>query len=702
MKIAADGLEDLVKVGLVYEVNKVHKFSHQTYGEFGFNKFLDRNFDDEDCAKFIVEVVLVDPSYRIIRSFLNFWILTKLEQKTFEIYRKKLLSSSTGSKGKTPLHVAGEEGNENIFWFLYSSLASKTQEFENKKKEIENFLLKFSNASLKCYSALAKYFQNCTDSFDVLTKIENDFGIDFVRKIFEFGNRDEEIKLLHAISESGRNVLKVLKFLRETFSGDSKFLGEVFLSRGRLGQSFLHVAFGKLKNETLSSLLDELNEWKKMSFFGELILMGSRFVGVFLPSYASSRHFDNEFFFSFLHKFKLLLDDETLKAFFLVVGFFSRTLLHWFCDLAKNFNLLGTLEWINRELGKDFLIELILTRDRKDRTIFHIYTESKNQPNSGAQLLDILKFFKEKLKLENEFLLKEILFSVDRRGVFLDIFSMFQDVDLIFNIFDFLTKDLGLSVESLKSYLNEMKYFLFSISQIEEKSARDRIVEFFEEKFQIPFYSDDFYSVQILHEICEVNSEYYTEKILNYFNFVEENDLEFLKSYISGKNSENQRILVHFHQNYSNLTEVFEWLEKFKNDKEFLENFLMQVDENGDSFLHVVLRKCDGGDVDDFFTKTFKFLIRNFDKSFVQNFLLIQNKRQENCLNLFCQGVKYEWKIPKILNLLSKDFQNDREFFTKLLNEELKKNEKVREWIKKNSSFTEKELKVENPNENSD
>jgi hypothetical protein len=65
--------------------------------------------------------------------------------------------------------------------------------------------------------------------------------------------------------------------------------------------------------------------------------------------------------------------------------------------------------------------------------------------------------------------------------------------------------------------------------------------------------------------------------------------------------------------------------------------------------------------------------------------LLIQNKRQENCLNLFFQRV--EWIIPRILDLLSKDFQNDQEFFTKFLNEELKKNEEVREWIKNNLDF---------------
>jgi hypothetical protein len=264
---------------------------------------------------------------------------------------------------------------------------------------------------------------------------------------------------------------------------------------------------------------------------------------------------------------------------------------------------------------------------------------------------------------------------------------MFQDVDLLFNIFDFLTKDLGISVESLKTYLKEIKgYFLFSISQIEEES-RVRIVELFEEKFQIQFYSDDFYSAEILHKICENHSKYDVKTVLKYLNFVEEkNNFEHLKNYISGKNSESQTILVHFHHYDSDLAKVFEWLEeKFENEKKILKNFLMQVDENGDSFLNVVLRKCFDFQVDRFFTETFEFLIRNFDKSFVQNFLLIQNKRQENCLNLICQ--RDDWRIPEILDLLSEVFQNGQEFFTKLLNEELKKNKKVRKWTKNNLNF---------------
>jgi hypothetical protein len=321
-----------------------------------------------------------------------------------------------------------------------------------------------------------------------------------------------------------------------------------------------------------------------------------------------------------------------------------------------------------------------------NQTIFHIFTESEQQPDSGAQLLKILKFFKEKLKLENEFLLNEILFSDDRKGrrVFSNLLSSIQK-DFFSNFFDFLQNDLVLSDESLKNHSISSEFLMFSIAQNEEES-RDRIVKFFEEKFQTSFFSINFYSAEILHKICENYSRDDTEKILNYFDFVEEkNEFEFLKNYISGKNSKGQTILVHFYHYDFRLIKVLEWLEKkFRNDK----NFLMQVDENGDSFLHVLLRKCDYWRfVDRFFTETFEFLIRNFDKSFVQNFLLIQNKRQENCLNLFCQRVINDKEISETLDLLSKDFQNDREFFTKLLNEELKKNEKVKKWIRKNLDF---------------
>jgi hypothetical protein len=252
-KIDEDELEDLVKIGLMYQVGKDFKFSHQTYGEFGFNKFLSNNFDDEDCAKFISEVVLVDESYKIIRSFVNSWIAEKIDGKTCAMYQKKLLESSVeGRRRETRLHLAGKEGNKNIFWFLYSAFAAKTESFENKKPEIENYLLQLDMN----YTAFVYYFQNSDDSFDLLKAIQRDFGSDFVKKLFTLEMNYRQ-KLLHVIrkNDSG-NVSKLFKFLCENFSNDPEFLKQVFLSKDCFGRSFLHYAFRILKNERLLELLD--------------------------------------------------------------------------------------------------------------------------------------------------------------------------------------------------------------------------------------------------------------------------------------------------------------------------------------------------------------------------------------------------------------------------------------------------------------
>jgi hypothetical protein len=119
-KFDEEQLEDLTRVGLIYEVDQEMKFVHQTYGDFGFNNYLKGHFDDEDCSEFIDQVVLVDDSYQIIRSFMDCWILEKMNETTLENYGKYLLNVKDAKR--TPFHVAGREGNEKIIAFLYRSL----------------------------------------------------------------------------------------------------------------------------------------------------------------------------------------------------------------------------------------------------------------------------------------------------------------------------------------------------------------------------------------------------------------------------------------------------------------------------------------------------------------------------------------------------------------------------------------------------
>jgi hypothetical protein len=126
-----------------------------------------------------------------------------------------------------------------------------------------------------------------------------------------------------------------------------------------------------------------------------------------------------------------------------------------------------------------------------------------------------------------------------------------------------------------------------------------------------------------------------------------------------------------------------EWLRaKFQNDKEFLEKLLMNVDENGDTFLTFACHKFYWlSDFEKFFTETHKFLMESFGKIFLKNFLLIENQKGENFLKKICNEYDENW-IIKILNLLLKDFQNDLSFLQKLINEKLRENKRVKRWMK--------------------
>jgi hypothetical protein len=337
------------------------------------------------------------------------------------------------------------------------------------------------------------------------------------------------------------------------------------------------------------------------------------------------------------------------------------------------------LEWVARELGKEVLTELILLRDKWDQTIFHRFTSPSNDKQSkcGSKLLSILGFLKNDLKFEDEILIDKILFKNDKNdeNVFINLFKKTQEKGFYLIFFEFLANELNLSDESLKKILIQTK-FLYRIAQIKEKENRAVILNAFHSKFGKTF-------LQIFHRCCE---KYSTEYIVNFLNLVaEQNNLEFLKNFVSGKNSKKQTILLYFHHYPSNLFNMLEWLgTKFENDENFLQSFLLQVDENSDSFLNFVLKKCyNDGWMTNFFAVTFNFLLRNFDKVFVKEILLLENKKGKNFLNIICERSKRRDRhVTSVLDTLFRNFQNDQDFFTKLINEKSKKNREVKDFMK--------------------
>jgi hypothetical protein len=187
--------------------------------------------------------------------------------------------------------------------------------------------------------------------------------------------------LLHEISHNdSEHILKVLGFLSQEFSGDPRFLKEVILSQDNEGKSFLFDAFECLKSEVLVKLLEELKRSELSERkFKKLFLMKSLYgSGVFLSNYAESKYFDNGSILQCLKQLQVLCDEETLKEFFLVVNEHSRALLHEFCMLAKDFNILQTLKWVTKELGQVFLLKLISLQVGWDKTIFHYFLSSSH------------------------------------------------------------------------------------------------------------------------------------------------------------------------------------------------------------------------------------------------------------------------------------------------------------------------------------
>jgi hypothetical protein len=660
-------LEVLRQVGLIRQERKFY----ETFGEWCLNRFLDDHFNDEDCSKFIVEVVLEEESYKIIRFFMNFWILKKESQECFRTYQKRLLDCSEYKIKTTPLHIAGREGNANIFWFLYLSL-TKGGSFQDKKGEIEEYLMKRQKYD---YTAFVNYFCNCHDTFNILDNIKISFGIDFMKKIFSIEFQGCKEKFLLATCQSDKNLLKILKFLRENFTNHLIFLRQVYLSTDQNRRNFLHYALSVFKNENLGGLFEELHLIKfslGADFIVELILSNEYGKDIVLW-YSKSKHFDNEYFVDFLNHLKNLCGDELINVFFKYRK--SQKVLHEICSEVKDFNLLNLIQWVNNEFGKQRLKKLILLENHERKTIFHNF--SLHQANSGRKFLSILRFLKNDLKLENEFLIDEVLFNFDisENNVFTNLISNPQEIDFYYKFFEFLENDLNLTDNDLRKYLIKSKFLYFWISQIKEKSCQSGILDWFQEKFGNSFLRDNFCSVEFLHEICVGNPEL---QILNFLNFIEElTDYDFFQKYVSAKNSKSQTIL--FNVSESILIAILKlFITKF--DRGFMENFLLQIDENLNSFLIFILMKCwDDNRLNQIFTEVLTILIANFHLDFVKQFLIIENDEKQNCLNVICR--KDISILPAMLDQLWKKFQNDTKIIKTLMNEDLRQNLEIQTWL---------------------
>jgi hypothetical protein len=521
-----------------------------------------------------------------------------------------------------------------------------------------------------------------------VTQIEDKSSRDQVLNLFEqkigktffddnFYSHDILFKICEKFSENKSDkILKYFEFVEEKNNLD--FL-KTYISGKNSENQNRTILFKFSKRREATTVLVEFLNWlqKKfdMDFLENFLLQVDKNGDSFLTFRSCSYNYFTEIYNHLIQN----LEKTFVRKLLLIENAKGENYFYLSCKKNPE-NIMKMFELLLKDFQNDreFLTKMILSKNKAKQTIFH--HNRSGWYNRGSGVLPALKFVKEKINLD--FQVDEILFDEDKGGesVFSNLFAKVEEKDFYFDFFDFVKNYSKLTEDILKTHFLKAKFLLFSIVQIKDKSSRDQILNWFEQKFGKTFFDENFYSRDILCEIFEEFAEDESDQILTYFEFVEEKkNLDFLKTYILEENP--KTILFYFH--YSEpLIKTLKWLkEKFEIDMDFLKDFLLQVDENKDSFFTFILKKPPYFGLFYCFTEIYNFLIETFGKIFISKFLLIENSENENFLNIIC--TKRENSIViKVLDHLFKNFQNDSEFFKKLINEKLRENMDVKNWIK--------------------
>jgi hypothetical protein len=356
-----------------------------------------KNFEQPKVAEFIVHYVLIEEKFKVIRSFVDFWIQEKMNPGNFETYFEIFFSKGP-AENTTPIHISAKEQNSKIIEFIYNCL-TKNSKFESEKSKVEKYL--FETEKSWKISAIFYLITLSENLNQILDSVRKDFGQKFVLEIFhhKFKVENGHWNLLFYISRYGENLPNVLKWLRLNFPNDSEFLEkQIFNVFETQNHGILHNAFWSLSNQTLMNLLDELENWRKVlgnDSIRKLVLMeeaeNNRF---FLYFYAYNENSETDFLIEFLKKLKLHFENEKsfLSDFNFHVDQFNQTFLHRFCDLSKNFDLLKLFKWFRDDFGLENLKKLLLLRSGSQNSmIFNFFSNDRNPTLDGFEILNFLK-----------------------------------------------------------------------------------------------------------------------------------------------------------------------------------------------------------------------------------------------------------------------------------------------------------------------
>jgi hypothetical protein len=525
-----------------------------------------------------------------------------------------------------------------------------------------------------------------------LDSVRKDFGQKFVLEIFhhKFKVNNGDWNILFYNSRYGENLPNILKWLRLNFPNNLDLLeSQIFSVFETYNRGILHYAFWYLSNQTLSNLLDELENWRNVlgnDLIRKLILMEAEYNQFFLFFYAQNENFDTDFLIEFLKKLKVHFESEEsfMTDFIFHVDEFNATFLHRFCVRSKNFDLLKLLKWFQSDFGFDNLKKLLLLRSNDQHSIiFDYFSNERNQILDGFK---ILNFLKVDCKFDENFLKHEVILHKNNlcenflQQIFLRSAALAQFNDFV--------EEFKVTDSELKSSFFGSETFLFYFAQKSEEN-QEKILSFLESKFGGNFL-DELFCDGTFFWICW-NCKRFDDlaaSVLKFFDFVERKfGLDFFKNLICFKGPENRTFLFLLYDVvYESLMKILNYLfEKFKNQKDYLAEVLLSVSDFGDTFLIYYFSRDWIPETIEIFKELFNSIKSSFDLEFLKKLLLIKNKQNRNFHLVLLDNKHFDGveESLEVFEILLEVVGKDKEFFVELTKQE-EIPDQIKEFLKRN------------------
>jgi hypothetical protein len=373
-KLTSKEYKIALKYGLITGQLGSEKFIHKTFAEYFALLYVIKRLHQEEVFLFFVRVILTEKRFQVNRAMFDS-CMNEIEFNSQISHFNSL--SSKFDEYSSALNVACNEGNSKTAELLFLFLIDTSDPQE---------LAKFQKSLTEKNSFLIPYMFKVDNKINILEKINEKFGIEFVREIFrsKFLCHDgSETDLFSCVLLNGRNSLPDSKFLDFDYfqadKFDSNFIQNVVNSKSSKQKVEVCKAFLKIQKS------DQIDSTAISNFFQEHLTNSDPKNSLLLDALKVGN----------IEAFKLFT--EFVSTSVDTSEFWSRFLRFYLCEFNDQFNVLQVLrECLDSDSVKNIL--------KFDQNLLCTLSKS-NEENCLKFVKFLLEHFDEDLNcLESVFL----------------------------------------------------------------------------------------------------------------------------------------------------------------------------------------------------------------------------------------------------------------------------------------------------------